>query len=73
MKYKNILKIKDRKRFLKELEDSKRQNFVDNMKFVEWHALWIKRTSNKEWGKKQKIIIDEIYKSNRHMQLKQAN
>jgi hypothetical protein len=43
------------------------------MKFVEWHALWIKRTSNKEWGKKQKIIIDEIYKSNRHMQLKPAN
>lgn len=73
MRYKNILKIKNRRRFIKELEESKRQNFKNNMKFVEWHALWLKRTSNKEWGKRQKIIIDEIYKSNRHMRLKSAN
>jgi|GEM_PF-2173098 hypothetical protein len=70
MKYKNILKIKNKKRFLKGLEESKRQNFENNMKFVELHALWLKRTSNKEWSKRQKIIIDEVYKANRHLKIK---
>lgn len=72
MKYKNILKIKNKKRFLKQLEESKRQNFESNMKFVELHALWLKRTSNREWSRRQKIIIDEVYRSNRHMKLKPA-
>ena len=73
MKYKNILKIKNRKKFLKELEEDKRRNFESNMKFVELYALWLKRTSNKDWSKQQKMIIDEVYKSNRYMRLKPAN
>lgn len=71
MIYKNLLKIKNRKRFLEELDESKRRNFDDNLKFVKLRAEWLKRTSNKEWSRRQKMLINEIYRSNRHMKLKQ--
>lgn len=66
---KNILGVKNRKKFLKELEESKKQNFEDNLKFVKLYAEWLKRTSNKDWSKRQKFLIDSIYKRNRHLKL----
>ncbi len=68
----NLLKVKDRKAFLKRLEESKRQNRENNMKFVRLHALWLKRTSNKEWSRQRKRIIDEVYKRNRHLKITPA-
>lgn len=66
------LKIKNRKAFLKALEDDKRRNFEDNLKFVKLRAEWLKRTSNREWSKRQKLLIDSIYRSNRHLKLNSA-
>lgn len=72
MAYKNILKIKDRKRFLREMAESKKKNAEDNLKFVRWQALWLQRKSNKDWSKRQKMILDQIYRSNRHLNIKPA-
>lgn len=73
MKHKrSIFGVKDRKKFFRELALSKKQNFEDNMRFVKLHAEWLKRTSNKEWSKQQKMFIDSIYKRNRHLKLNQA-
>ncbi|MCL5106065.1 MAG: hypothetical protein M1331_01540 [Candidatus Marsarchaeota archaeon] len=52
-------------KLLKEIALEKKRNFEDNLKFVIFRAKWIMRKSNKEWSKRQKIIIDEVYKSNR--------
>lgn len=57
---------------LKGLEESKRQNFIDNMKFVRFHAEWLKRGGNKERSKRQKLLIDEIYGANRRMKITAA-
>lgn len=67
MKSKNLLVIKNRKAFLKALADSKRQNFEDNLKFVKLRAEWLKRASNEEWSKRQRFLIDSIYKKNRRI------
>lgn len=60
--------MKDNK-LIKEIALEKKRNFDDNLKFVIFRAEWIKRKSNKEWSKRQKIIIDEVYKSNRKLKL----
>ncbi len=57
-------------KLLEEIALEKRRNFEDNLKFVIFRAEWIKRKSNKEWSKRQRIIIDEVYKSNRKLKLK---
>lgn len=69
MKYRNLLGIKDEKSFLRELALGKERNREDNLKFVRFRAEWLKRKSNKEWSKRQKIIIDEVYRRNRHLKL----
>jgi hypothetical protein len=56
-------------KLIRQIELEKRRNFRDNLKFVKIRAEWLKRTSNKEWSKRQKIIIDEVYKRNRHPRL----
>ena len=61
------LKIRNRSRFLKELADSKKQNFEDNLKFVKLRAEWLKKQSNRDWSRRQKVIIDEVYRSNRRL------
>ncbi len=70
MTRRSILGIRDSKKFLKELEESKKKNFEDNMRFVEFRALWLKRRSNRDWSRRQKMIIDQVYRSNRHMRIK---
>ena len=69
MRARGEFRIRDRKKFLKELEESKKQNFEDNLKFVKLRAEWLKRTSNAEWSKRQKLLVDSIYKRNRHLKL----
>ena len=66
MKIDGQLRIRNRKTFLKALEESKKQNFEDNLKFVKLRAEWLKRTSNEEWSKRQKFLIDSIYKRNHY-------
>ncbi len=60
----------DKKKLLKELAEDKKQNRLNNLKFIDLHIAWLRRTSNKDWSKRQKIIIDEVYKSNRHLKLR---
>ena len=69
MRYRSPLKIRDRKAFLKELSESKKRNFEDNLKFVKLRAEWMKRKSNKEWSRRQKVITDEVYRANRKLKL----
>ena len=69
MNEKNPLNIKDKKDFLRRLALSKKRNNENNLRFVRLHALWLRRTSNKEWSRQQKMIIDEVYKANRHLKL----
>ncbi len=69
MRGRGEFKIRNRKKFLKELAESKKQNFEDNLKFVKLRAEWMKRTSNAEWSKRQKLLVDSIYKRNRHLKL----
>ena len=54
---------------LKELALEKKRNFEGNLAFVKMHAEWLKRKSNKEWSKRQKILIDEVYKRNRRLRI----
>jgi hypothetical protein len=70
MKQNGPIKIKNQKAFLKALEESKKQNFEDNLKFVKLRAEWLKRASNRDWSRRQKILIDSIYKRNRRLRLK---
>ena len=42
MAYDNILGIKNRKKFLREMEESKQRNREDNLRFVKWYALWLR-------------------------------
>ncbi len=62
----------DKKKLLKGLKEDKKRNFEDNLKFIDLHVAWLKSKNNKEWKEKQKIIIDELYKSNKHLKLKIA-
>ncbi len=43
-------------KLIKEIALEKKRNFEDNLKFVIFRAEWIKRKSNGEWSKRQKII-----------------
>ncbi len=72
MKKAPLLIIKNRRKFLKELDEDKKRNAEDNLKFVKLRAEWLKRTSNEEWSKRQKEIVDSIYRSNRRLQIKVA-
>ncbi len=53
----------DKKKLLKELREARERNRISNLQFVDLHVAWLKRTSNKEWSKQQKRLIDSIYKS----------
>lgn len=52
----------NRKKLLKELNEAKRRNFEDNLKFVRFYSAWIKSKTNKEWSKSQKILIETFYR-----------
>ena len=44
---------------LKKLEESKKKNFEERIKFIEQYAEWVKKTPNKVWSKQQKDIINK--------------
>ncbi|MCL4380667.1 hypothetical protein M1141_00110 [Candidatus Marsarchaeota archaeon] len=69
----NLLKVADRKKFFKDLALSKKRNYESNMAFIRLYAEWIKRASNKEWSKRRKLLIDEVYKTNRRLRLNSAH
>jgi hypothetical protein len=50
--------IKDINIDLEELERDKKKNFEERMKFIDFWADYIKKHSDKEWSKKQKLLID---------------
>jgi len=43
---------------LKELEKQKKENFRQRLEFNKKYVEWLKKTSNKEWSKQQKELID---------------
>jgi hypothetical protein len=42
---------------LKELEDDKKRNFEDRLKFIDLYVEWLKKTPNEVWSKQQKELI----------------
>ena len=51
---------KVREKALKELEESKRINFEENVKFVRWYVKWMKSVPNEVWSKQQAELIDSV-------------
>jgi hypothetical protein len=43
---------------LEELEQFRKRNREERLKFVRWYAEWVKTHSNKEWSQQQKELID---------------
>jgi hypothetical protein len=62
----------DKKKLLKGLAEDRKQNRTSNLMFIDLYVKWLKRTSNKEWSRQQKKIIDGVHKGNRHLKLKPA-
>lgn len=46
-----------------ELEEMKRNNFQDNLDFIDLYAEWVKKTPNKRWSHEQKVLIDSQIRS----------
>lgn len=46
-----------------ELEEMKRNNFEDNLDFIDLYAEWVKKTPNKRWSHEQKVLIDSQIRS----------
>ena len=44
---------------LKKLDEAKKRNFEERIKFIDQYAEWLKKTPNKVWSKQQKSIIDK--------------
>jgi len=44
---------------LKELEEQKKQNFLDRLKFIDQYVQWMKKQENKTWSTQQKKITDK--------------
>ena len=43
---------------LKELEEDKRRNFEERLKFIDLYVEWLKKTPNEVWSRQQKALID---------------
>ena len=43
----------------KELEDFKRRNREERLKFIDDYALWLKRTPNGTWSAQHKKVVDQ--------------
>ena len=59
----------NKKKLLKELKEDRKRNRIGNLKFIDIHVAWLKRTSNKEWSGRHKKIFDSVYKTNRKLRL----
>ncbi len=56
----------NKKKLLKELKEERRRNRASNLRFIDLHVAWLKSTSNKEWSKRRKLLVDSLYRANRH-------
>jgi glutamyl-tRNA reductase len=43
---------------LKELKRLKEDNFKERLEFIEKYSEWVKKKTDKEWSKQQKVLID---------------
>jgi len=43
---------------LKELEEDKKRNFEDRLKFIDLYVEWLRKTHNKIWSGQQKDFIN---------------
>ena len=43
---------------LEELKKFKEQNFKERLEFIDLYTKWLKKKSNEEWSKQQKVLID---------------
>jgi len=48
---------------VKALKERKRQNLLDNLKYIDLYVEYIKKTPNKEWSRRQNKFINSIYRS----------
>ena len=58
MKEDELWKVRDKA--LKELEESKRKNFEENIKFVRLYVKWMKSVPNEVWSAQQASLIDSV-------------
>ena len=59
----------DKRKLLKELKEERKRNRASNFRFVDLYVAWLKRTSNRDWSRKQKEIINSTYKANKKLRL----
>ena len=43
---------------LDELKKFKEQNFKQRLEFIDSYVKWLKKKSDKQWSKEQKVLID---------------
>lgn len=51
--------MKEIKIDLKELEEDKRKNFEERLKFIDMWVDYIKKHPDKKWSAEQKVLIDK--------------
>ncbi len=48
---------------LSNVEEDRKKNFEQRLRYVEEYAEWVKDTPNEIWSKQQKDMIDSVLKS----------
>jgi len=48
---------------VKDLKKRKRQNLLDNLRYIDLYVEYIKKTPNKVWSRRQNKFINSIYRS----------
>ncbi len=48
---------------LSNVEEDRKKNFEQRLRYVEEYADWVKNTPNEIWSKQQKEMIDSVLKS----------
>jgi len=48
---------------VKALEERKKQNLLDNLRYIDLYVEYIKKTPNKVWSRRQNKFINSIYRS----------
>ena len=52
--------MKEIKIDLKELEEDKKKNFEDRLKFIDMWVDYIKKHPDQKWSAEQKVLIDKV-------------
>lgn len=55
--------MKELKINLRELEEDKRRNFEERLKFIDLWVGYIKTHTDKEWSEQQRVLIDSQIKN----------